>query len=31
MNTREFEPITPGEILREEFLIPLNFTADQLA
>lgn len=31
MNTREFEPITSGEILRKEFLIPLNLTADQLA
>ncbi len=31
MNTREIEPITPGEILREEFLIPLNLTSDQLA
>lgn len=31
MNTRDFEPITPGEILREEFLLPLNLTPDQLA
>lgn len=31
MNPREFEPITPGEILREEFLVPLHLTTDQLA
>lgn len=29
--TREREPTTPGEILREEFLIPLGITQKQLA
>jgi len=29
--TRRREPTTPGEILREEFLIPLNMTQKQLA
>jgi antitoxin HigA-1 len=28
---REREPTTPGEILREEFLIPLGITQKQLA
>lgn len=29
--TRRREPTTPGEILREEFLIPLGMTQKQLA
>ena len=29
--TRRREPTTPGEILREEFLIPLRMTQKQLA
>lgn len=29
--TRKREPTTPGEILREEFLIPLGMTQKQLA
>ena len=29
--TRRREPTTPGEILREEFLIPLSMTQKQLA
>ena len=29
--TRKGEPTTPGEILREEFLIPLGMTQKQLA
>jgi addiction module HigA family antidote len=29
--TRRREPTTPGEILREEFLIPLSLTQEQLA
>jgi addiction module HigA family antidote len=29
--TRRREPTTPGEILREEFLVPLGMTQKQLA
>jgi len=31
MATNEMRPIHPGEILREEFLIPLDMTANSLA
>ncbi len=29
--TKKLPPITPGEILKEEFLIPLNMTMSKLA
>lgn len=31
VTTRRREPTTPGEILREEFLVPLGLTQKQLA
>jgi len=31
MNTRDFAPIHPGEILLEEFLKPMEITQEQLA
>lgn len=31
MAVRTAEPTTVGEMLREEFLIPLNISAEQLA
>ena len=31
MNSDKIKPIHPGEILREEFLVPLKLSSEQLA
>ena len=31
MNERDFAPITPGEVLEEEFLVPMGITQYRLA
>lgn len=31
MNAPDYPPMSPGELLREEFLTPLDITADDLA
>ena len=31
MNKRDFSPVTPGEVLLEEFLLPLNISQYRLA